>query len=203
MLKIHNIVLRNRNDGLKQIRDYFEQHFQLNDRDWEIFSSKLKQKVYPKKAILICSGQTEQHLSFIEKGITRLFIEKEEGDFTFGFAFKNSFVSAYDSFLTQSPSNYTIETITKTTLWQLTYADLQVIYSETDIGNALGRKAGEEQFLKKINREISLLTQTAEERYLALFSERPELIKQIPLKYIASYIGITPQALSRIRKRIS
>jgi len=58
-------------------------------------------------------------------------------------------------------------------------------------------------FLKKSKRELSLLHESAEQRYLNLFTEQPELIKQIPLKYIASYIGITPQALSRIRKRIS
>lgn len=77
------------------------------------------------------------------------------------------------------------------------------IYIGTKIGNAIGRKASEELFLKKSQRELSLLSETAEQRYLNLFTEQPELIKEIPLKYIASYIGITQQALSRIRKRIS
>jgi hypothetical protein len=57
--------------------------------------------------------------------------------------------------------------------------------------------------MKKTKRELSLLTKTAEDRYLDLFKEEPRLLQQIQLKYIASYIGITPQALSRIRKRIS
>ena len=57
--------------------------------------------------------------------------------------------------------------------------------------------------MKKTKRELSLLTKTAEDRYLDLFKEEPRLLQQISLKYIASYIGITPQALSRIRKRIS
>jgi DNA-binding MarR family transcriptional regulator len=57
--------------------------------------------------------------------------------------------------------------------------------------------------MKKTKRELSLLTKTAEYRYLDLFKEEPRLLKEIPLKFIASYIGITPQALSRIRKRIS
>lgn len=96
-----------------------------------------------------------------------------------------------------------METLTKTTLWQLTYDDLQAIYDETEIGNAIGRQASEDLFLKKSKRELSLLNETAEQRYLNLFTEQPKLIEKIPLKYIASYIGITPQALSRIRKRIS
>ena len=61
----------------------------------------------------------------------------------------------------------------------------------------------EKMFLLKSKRELSLLNKSAEERYLNLFTERPILLQQIPLKYIASYIGVTPQALSRIRKRIS
>ena len=82
------------------------------------------------------------------------------------------------------------------------YKNLQEVYKKTSIGNTLGRLSSERLFLIKSKREISLLNETAEERYLKLFDERPELIKEIPLKYIASYIGVTAQALSRIRKRI-
>ena len=67
----------------------------------------------------------------------------------------------------------------------------------------MGRKNAEQLFLIKSKRELSLLNNTAEERYLELFTERKNLIKYIPLKYIAAYIGVTPQALSRIRKRIT
>ena len=187
---------------MEQIREYFEKTFKLTDRDWQIFSSKLTRLELPKKHVLLKVGQVEDHLSFVEKGIIRSFIPKEEHDLTFAFAFDNNFVSGYDSFLTRTPSTYQVETLTKTTLWRLTHDDLQVIYHETEIGNAIGRQASEDLFLKKSKRELSLLDKTAEQRYLDLFTERPELIEKIPLKYIASYIGVTPQALSRIRKRI-
>ena len=82
-------------------------------------------------------------------------------------------------------------------------ATLEIIYDKTEIGNTIGRLASEDLFMKKSKRELSLLIQSAEERYLNLFTEQPELLQFIPLKYIASYIGVTPQALSRIRKRIS
>ncbi|GAA3555495.1 Crp/Fnr family transcriptional regulator [Snuella lapsa] len=148
-------------------------------------------------------GDTERYLSFIEKGSIRFYVPNADKDLTFGFVFQNAFVSAYDSFLTQSPCTYTVETIEDTVLWRLTYNDLQIIYDTTQIGNTIGRKACEDLYLKKTKRELSLLNETAEVRYANLFSERPELIKHVPLKYIASYIGVTPQALSRIRKRIS
>jgi len=125
-----------------------------------------------------------------------------ENDLTFTFVFDNNFVSGYDSFLTRNPSTFDIETLVKTTLWRLSYNDLQTIYTETKIGNLIGRKASENLFLKKSKRELLLLNETAEQRYRNLFTEQPQLLQHIPLKYIASYIGVTPQALSRIRKRI-
>lgn len=188
---------------MNQIKEYLEQIVKLSDEDWEIFSSKLKKVECKKRTTLLKIGKVENYLNFIEKGSIRLFIPKEENDITFGFCFKGQFMSAYDSFLTQLPSTYQTETLTKTTLWRLTFNDLQDIYKRTEIGNVIGRITAENLFLAKSQREQSLLNDTAEKRYLNLFTERPQLIKEIPLKYLASYIGVTPQALSRIRKRIS
>jgi len=187
---------------MEQIRQYFENKFHISSCDWKIFESKLRHREFPKKYLLLKAGQTENNLSFIETGMVRFYIEKEENELTFSFTFANNFVSGYDSFLTRTPSTYYIETLTKTVLWQITYKDLQTIYNETVIGNVIGRRASEELFIKKTRREIALLNETAEQRYKNLLEEQPELIRQIPLKYIAPYIGITPQALSRIRKRI-
>ena len=177
---------------MKQIKTLLQSFANISEEDSNYFCSKLKKVELQKKKVLLTKGATENHLSFVEEGTLRLFIPKIENDVTFGFVFKNSFVSAYDSFLTQSPSEYSIET----------FNDLESIYQNTTIGNEIGRKNAENLFLLKSKRELSLLNNTPEERYLNLFHERPELIKQIPLKYIASYIGVTPQALSRIRKRI-
>lgn len=187
---------------MKQIRDYFERTFELTDREWHLFSSRLVQTKVPKKYLLLKRGQVEDSLSFIETGMVRFYIPREENDLTFAFAFHDNFVSGYDSFLTRTPSTYQIETLTPTTLWRLSYRDLTEIYAKTAVGNAIGRHAAEKLFLKKSERELSLLSETAEERYRNLFTEQPHLVRHIPLKYIASYIGVTPQALSRIRKRI-
>ena len=188
---------------MQSIRTYFERYVQLSDSDWEVFSSKLVKRVLAKKTPILQIGQIENNLSFIEKGIVRHFIPGENNDLTFAFAFQDAFVCAYDSFLTRSPSVYQLETLTDTVLWSISFPDLQYIYTATEKGNAMGRFASEDLFLKKSKRELSLLNDTAEQRYLKLLTEQAHLLQQIPLKYLASYIGITPQALSRIRKRIS
>ncbi len=188
---------------MEEIKKFIDNIHPMSDSDWGFFSSKLHQVKLSKNSTLIKTGVIENYLSFISEGIVRFYIPQEESELTFGFLFKNEFVTAYDSFITQTPSRYQIETLTNVTLWRISFRDLQEVYRETKSGNLIGRRMAENMYLIKSKREISLLNKTAEERYLDLFQERPKLVKQIPLKYIASYIGVTPQALSRIRKRIT
>lgn len=187
---------------MQQIRDNFERMAKLSDEDWNTFSSKLVSQQFPKKSTILKTGQVENYLSFVEKGIVRFYVPSENKDLTFTFGFDSEFVSGYDSFITRLPANYTIEALADTILWRISYNDLQEIYAVTEMGNTIGRFASEGLFLKKSKRELSLLNESAEQRYRNLFTEQPQLIQKIPQKYLASYIGITPQALSRIRKRI-
>jgi CRP-like cAMP-binding protein len=189
---------------LEQIKKYIDQIATISEEDWDFFRSKLQRRTLPKKTVFLKINQIENHISFIESGVVRLFIPKEnpEKEITFGFSFKDQFVSAYDSFLTQKPSLYQLQTLTETSILSITYKDLQAVYKTTKIGDLIGRLTAERLFLIKSKREQNLLNLSAEERYLKLFKERPELLKIIPLKYISSYIGVTAQALSRIRKRL-
>lgn len=189
---------------LQQIKAYLDQIATISNSDWDFFTSKLQPRVIPKKAIFLKLNDIENYISFIESGVVRLYIPKEdpEKEITFGFSFKDQFISAYDSFLTQTPSAYQLQALTETSLLSITYDDLQEVYNKTQIGNLIGRLTAERLFLLKSKREQNLLNLSAEERYMKLFKERPELLKVIPLKYISSYIGVTPQALSRIRKRL-
>lgn len=188
---------------MNALKDFLNTRVELTESEWQFFASLLTRKEVPKSTVLLAKGQTEKQLSFIEKGAVRFYVPGEEKDVTFAFIFDQELLCAYDSFLTQTPSLYSAATLTNTVLWQITYTDLQQLYRELPKSNIIGRILTEEIYVKKATREIALLTQSPEERYLHLFSARPKLIQSIPLKYIASYIGITPQALSRIRRRIS
>ena len=190
---------------MQQLKLYLDKITSISSSDWSFFISKLQRRVITKKSVFIKVNQIENHISFIESGIVRLFIPRDnpEKEITFGFSFKNQFVSAYDSFLTQSPSNYQLQALTETAMLSISYEDLQSVYKSTQIGNLIGRLTAEDLFLIKSKREQNLLNLNAEQRYLKLFKERPELLKSVPLKYISSYIGVTAQALSRIRKRLA
>jgi len=185
------------------IRKYLEVFCPMSDSDWEFFASKLIRHQFPKKSILLEVGQVEGYLSFVEKGFVRFVFPNDlEGD-TFGFVFEREFLCAYDSFVTQTKSDYLVEALAEVVLWRIRFTDLQLVYENTVVGNMLGRRVAEALYVSKIKREKSLLIDTAAQRYHKLFLEKPIWVKQIPLKYLASYIGITPQALSRIRRRIS
>jgi len=190
--------------SMQKLRSYIESFATISDQDWLLFSSFLIKREMPKKHVFLQFGEIESYISFIERGKVRLFIphidvEKER---TFGFSFEGEFVSAYDSFLTQTPSLYQLQTLENTILWSINYNNLQNVYQNTQVGNTIGRFVSEHLFMIKSKREQSLLNETPEQRYLKLFNERPNVIKEIPLKYIASYIGVTPQALSCIRRNI-
>ncbi len=184
------------------IKEFIEQLTTLSEQEWQLIASYFERRELPKKTQLIRLGETEHYLSFIEKGVVRYYIPDDDNELTFGFSFTKEFTCAFDSFLTRQPSEYEQETLTTTIIWRISYENLQNIYKQTFTGNFWGRLIAERLYLAKSKREISLLKYSARERYLELLSTQSHIIRQIPLKYVASYIGITPQALSRIRRQI-
>ncbi|MDN5202741.1 Crp/Fnr family transcriptional regulator [Fulvivirgaceae bacterium BMA10] len=186
-----------------KIRQALETIHPISENDWSIIEPLFVKKEYLRNEFILRRGEIEKYLYFIESGILRSYVDRNESEVTLEFSFQETIFCSYSSFLTQTQSQVDVQAITDLTIWRIGFDDLQKVYLETSIGNLIGRVACEIQYLEKSNRELSLLTKTAEERYLDLFKEQPALIQNIPLKYIASYIGITPQALSRIRKRIS
>lgn len=175
----------------------------LSDENWNIFASRNIRKEFKKKDIILNEGEIDNYLTFIEDGAARLFFARQNKELTTRFVFKYQYLTSYDSFLQRSPSRCTTEALTDMIVWQIHYDDLQEVYRTSPVGNLIGRLTIESIYIEKLNKEFSFLSESAEERYLKLMKEQPDLFQQIPLKHIASYMGITPQALSRIRRRIS
>jgi CRP-like cAMP-binding protein len=187
----------------EKLKKYLEQLCPIPDADWELFCSKLQRRVFDKKQQVLRSGEIEQFVSFIDEGIIRYYVEEGDKDISFELAFENSLAAGYDSFLTRTPAVYNGEALVPTSLWSIAYADLQAVYAESKAGERLGRLAAEQLYIRKNKRQMSLLKDTAEQRYIRLLQEYTHFLQLVPLKYLASYIGITPQALSRIRRRQS
>lgn len=187
----------------KELRQTLETIQPISDSDWSIIEPLFKRKALSKNEVLLRIGEIERYLYFIEDGILRSYVNRDDSEITLEFSFQNTLFSSYESFIRQERSQINVQAITEVFIWRVSFDDLQKIYQKTVIGNYIGRIAAENLYIEKSIRELDLLTKTATERYLDLFKIQPKLIQSIPLKYIASYLGITPQALSRIRRNIS
>jgi CRP-like cAMP-binding protein len=174
-----------------------------SENDIAEFTGSLLQRNFKAGDLIIAKEQTENYLSFIDMGIIRYFLEGDNKEITFDFAFKNSFFCAYDSFYSRKPTTIYIEALTDCALYSISYDNLQKLYQKCETAQKIGRTATEYLLGRKVKRELDLLTKTPQRRYEELLLDHPKYIKEIPLKFLASYLGIVPETLSRIRKRIS
>lgn len=175
----------------------------FSENDLTPFLNKIKTRQFKANELIIAKGQVENYLSFVDEGMVRYYVVAKDKEITIDFAFKNSFYCAYDSFYNRSKTEIYIEALTNCQLYSIAYQDLQDLYQNCEITKKLGRLATEYLLSKKVKREINLLTKSPQERYEELLKEQPKFILQIPLKFIASYLGVVPETLSRIRKRIT
>ena len=188
---------------MDKLRDFLEQYITISDEDWVIIKQKVKSANGSNGQTLTAPLDIENNLYFLTEGVVRLYFSAENKDITLNIGFPSSFISVYTSFLTRENSDFTLESLTAFSCYYFTHSDLDYIYEHTTCGQELGRILTERIFLYLSQRENSFLLKSPTERYLDLFQEQPWLIQEIPQKYLASYIGVTPQALSRIRARLS
>jgi CRP/FNR family transcriptional regulator, anaerobic regulatory protein len=174
----------------------------LDKSEEDIFVSKLVVKNFKKKELILQEGDVCKYAYFINSGCLRYYYNVDGKENTAQFFFENGWYTDYDSFLTGKSTKQNIETLEKSELLLISSKNLQQLYIEIPKFERFGRIMAENAFLGIRQRNEMLENQTAEERYLTLMNERPKVFERIPQHYIASYLGIKPPSLSRIRKRI-
>lgn len=165
----------------------------------DFIDSKLKTKFYPKKTFIQKAGQISDYIYFIEKGIARCFYRKEDREISNWFMSEGDVIISVKSFYHRTPTQEYIEAIEESTLHYLSYTDLQHIYYNFPEFNLIGRILTERYYVLSEERNYNLRFNSAQERFEILKKNYPEIIKRVPAKYIASYLGITEETLSRIR----
>lgn len=185
-----------------QILKRLSQFITLDKSEQDYFITKLQLMECNKKELVLQEGKVCKYAYFINNGCFRYYYNIDGQENTAQFFFENGWYTDYDSFLTGKPTNQNIETLEKTQLLLLSANDLQQLYLKIPKFERFGRLMAENAFLGIRQRSEMLENQTAEERYLNLMKERPKVFERIPQHYIASYLGIKPPSLSRIRKRL-
>ncbi|MCB9074003.1 MAG: Crp/Fnr family transcriptional regulator [Chitinophagales bacterium] len=174
----------------------------LSIKDWAFLMSISSFRSIKKGDVFIKAGTVSEELGFIIKGSFRFFYEKEDVEKTAYFVFENQIMASFEGILEKAPSKTTIQALEDGEIFVIDYNKMRKMYHTSSKFENIGRLIGEYYILMLHNQLSSFLLDTPEERYLKLVENNADLLNKVPLQYIASYIGVTPVSLSRIRKRI-
>ena len=170
----------------------------------ELCMSRGKCMRYLKGDFFVKAGEMSHYIGYIESGIFRysVFNATEQKNYNIGFAFRNEFVADYPGCIYGLPSKTDIQALKTTKVHVCKVEDLIGLYNETPEKQMLAQTNAEQLFLQTWNRYVEMYSLSPEERYKKLLDKCPDILQEIALKEIASYLKITPTHMSRIRKKL-
>jgi CRP-like cAMP-binding protein len=148
-------------------------------------------------------GEVSRKVAFVVQGVFHNFRSRDGQEHTFYFGREQEFIGDYSSFLPAQPAVHAIQALEPARLLTISYDNLQRLYREVSQGERFGRLVAEMLFTDVLKQLTSFYEETPEERYARFVRTYPDLQQRIPQYYIASYVGVKPQSLSRIRSRVS
>lgn len=172
-----------------------------NNMEWDKFRHLFKRQEIPAKTILLNEGEISKQAFYIEQGCLRVCFNNNGKDVTFQFFFEGESVSSIESFRTNQPSLFTIESIEPCIIYALSKEDFQIIIESS---TSIKQQIEEYTFQRLIFYQklfLSRIKDNPEKRYLDLLENNPKILQRVPQHYIASFLGITSVSLSRIRNR--
>ncbi len=175
----------------------------LSDEAWQRFLSKTVVKTHRKNEIICHPGMVCNYVSYVVSGLVRSYYMIDGKEIITAFAPENCYCSDYESFLAQEPAKKYTQALEDTIVINVSYNDLQDLYQEHPECEKVGRLIAENLFVVLANRNSSFQFDTPEARYSKFLVDHERITQRVPQYMIASYLGITPEALSRIRSRMS
>ena len=186
----------------QQFYAYTGQINTFTEAEKQVLESAFSFREVPKKHKLCPEGKIAKEFYFIKKGLVRLYYTKAGEEIT-GYIFREGlFASSYESFLRQAPSIQTLETLEDCELLVINYSDLERLYHEMPKMNVLARKVAEQRFTNAQMIFSSYIMDSPEQRYQKFEEQHGDLLLLVLHHMIASFLGITPVSISRIRKRL-
>lgn len=186
---------------MNSFRKFIENYTPISQSDWDTIAECLEIRGFSKNDFILKEGAICKHLYFLESGLLRYFINKDGNEITKFFTNAPYCFTSQMSFNNQKPATENIQAIEKSVVWQLTLDQSNALF-ELNSWSTFARKIIQEVqfFTEEILEEMQ--TETAESRYEKMLFNNAELTNRIPLQYLASFLGIAPQSLSRIRKKL-
>jgi CRP-like cAMP-binding protein len=184
-----------------ELKKFLSNYINLSDDELEEIAGKFKGRAIKKNGYLLREGEICKDLVFVQKGCLRLYYMKDDIEISVWFAFQRSSAIEIYSFISGNPSNYFLQAIEDSEILHLPKAELNKLYQHHPKMQEMMRNFWEDVILNLISRFTALQKDSAEKRYLDLLN-KPGYLQTIPQKYLASFIGVTPTSLSRIRKKV-
>jgi len=181
--------------------DRINQIISLSEDEAYLIKQLFTEKRLKKGKHFLREGQVCQSVAMISTGLVRYYINEDGDEGTYYFSREGEFVCDYESFLPQAPSNKNIQALEDTSLYLVNFDGLQQIYQNVKQGERLGRLGIEQVFVTVLQQLSSFYKDSPELRYQRFLSTFSAISQRVSQYYIASYVGIKPQSLSRIRKR--
>lgn len=171
----------------------------LKDEEWEAFSAIWSPVSFKRKTILTAAGEVERHLYFVTEGVQRaFFLDEKHPEATVVFTYPYNFSGVADSFLTQTPSKYYLETLTSSKMLRTSWQQVQQLMDRYHNFERWIRISVSFTMMGVLERQIELLSYTAEEKFRILLKRSPHVLQLIPHKYLASYLGLDPTTFSKL-----
>jgi CRP-like cAMP-binding protein len=202
---MHIKPLTNDTNAFAVFREQIKKFVGFTDVEWAVVEAHLDITSLKKKKFFATPDAVCNDIGFIISGSVRFFYVKDGDEITNYFSFENEYVSSYKSFLTRQQGFSYIQALEDTQLITISYKNMQLMLAHPLTGHKMerfGRLVAEFYLICYEDRMSSFITQTPEERYLALLATGRDIIQRMPQHYIAHFLGITPVSLSRIRRRI-
>jgi CRP-like cAMP-binding protein len=184
-----------------ELSNFIKAQINISDNDLQTILSNFQERTVEKDKFVIKKGQVVAAYFFIKSGGLRIYFDKADREITGWLAFENDFFTELNSLKSGQPTQFNIQAIEKTTLLTIDKQQMDRLYKQFPVWQQFGRQIWENAFLKVIDGILSYQTMTAEARYLSMM-QRSDLLQKVPLKQLASYLGITQTSLSRLRKNI-
>jgi CRP-like cAMP-binding protein len=188
---------------MKELINQIEKYIELSNDEKETVQNWFQEISIQKGETILLEGQICQYLYFVSKGIFRQYIDDGQKELTIHFNGENTFICDFNSFTAKKPSIKTIEALENGSLYRISYNDLDSFYKKITNGEKFGRLLLEEAFNHTVHHIYSLKRDRPECRYTEFTKQYKAFQQRIPQYHIASFLGVTPQSLSRIRKRIA